>query len=238
MITFTQPKRLLLPAILLAISSLTACGGDPDIAGLSLSGTAATGAAMANAAVTVVCNSISGTGSVTGTGTTDSNGNYTVVATDGKPACLVTASKTTNGVTTTLNSIATVEGVVNINPITNLIVAGLVVGKGAASVTQLITPTYAPTVADVATAQTAVITQINIALVAQGKTPIVVGTNLLGGGFTVGSAADTALDNLLAIKALSSTGLASVELQAAVVKAVDAAVPVNPGTPSGASGGG
>jgi hypothetical protein len=236
MITLRQPKRLLLAS--LVVAALTACGSSSDyVPGAVLSGVAATGAALANATVTVVCNAITGTGSVTSTGTTDGNGAYTITAANGKPVCLVTASKTTNGVTTTLNSIAVAEGVVNINPITNLVVAGLLVGKNASSPAQLVTAAYAPTASDVTTAQTAVVAQVNVLLVAKGQTPLAVGTDLISGAFAVGNAADKVMDTLVPAGIVTATNQPTPATLTAVTAAVDAVVATNPGTSTGATGG-
>ena len=236
--TFSSRHQRLLLAVALA-TALGACSdGKGYVPGAVLSGTVATGAALAGATVTVVCNAISGGGTVTTTGTTDANGNYTITAANGKPACLLTASKTTGSVTTTLNSIALAEGVTNINPVTNMVVDGLLVGKSAANGLQLITAQYAPTAGDVVAAQTATISVLNTALAAAGKPQITTGTNLLGGAFTVGSAADVALDNLVVVNAVTPTGTATAATKQAVNNAVDQVVAVNPGTPSGGTGGG
>ena len=220
-------------------ASLVACGGGAGsgVPGAVLKGIAATGAAMANATVTVTCQPISGTANVVTTSTTDANGAYVVTAANGKPPCIVTAARTVGTVTTTLTSIALSEGTVNVNPITNLLVQGLLVGKNSPNVASLLLPAYAPTANDVAVAQTAVLVVVNKALTDAGLPAIAAGTDLVAGGFTVGSAADKALDNLVVIKAVTATGAASPALQAAVVAAVDAAVPTNPGTPTGGTGG-
>jgi len=225
--------------VLACFGSLVACGGGAGsgVPGAVLKGIAATGAAMANATVTVTCQPISGTGNVVTTSTTDSNGAYVVTAANGKTPCIVSAVRTVGTVVTTLTSIALTEGTVNVNPITNLLVQGLLVGKNAPNAASLLLPAYAPTTNDVAVAQTAVIVEVNKALVAAGLPTIVAGTDLVGGGFTVGSAADKALDNLVVIKAITATGDASPALKAAAVAAVDVAVPTNPGTPTGGTGG-
>ena len=113
----------------------------------------------------------------------------------------------------------------------------MLVGKNSPNVASLLLPAYAPTANDVAVAQTAVLVVVNKALTDAGLPAIAAGTDLVAGGFTVGSAADKALDNLVVIKAVTATGAASPALQAAVVAAVDAAVPTNPGTPTGGTGG-
>jgi hypothetical protein len=228
MISISQPKRLLLTALVAA--SLAACSSSDTVPGVVLHGVAATGAALGNAAVTVTCNPITGTTPVVSSGTTDANGNYTVTADNGKPVCLVTATKTTNGVTTTLNSIALVEGTVNVNPITNLVVAGLLVGKGATTVAQLVTPAYAPTTTDVTAAQTVVVTQVNAALVTAGKPQIAAGTDLISGSFTVGSPTDAVLDTLVAANVVTANNQPTTVILDKVKAAVDVVVNPNPAT--------
>jgi hypothetical protein len=220
-------------------ASLVACGGGSgsSVPGAALKGVAATGAAMANATVTATCLPISGTASVVTTSTTDANGAYALTASNGKPPCIVQAVRTVGGVVTTLTSISLAEGTVNINPITNLLVQGLLAGKSAPDVASLLLPAFAPTTIDVAAAQTAVLAKVNEFLTAAGQTPIAAGTDLVAGGFVIGSAADKALDSLLAIGAVTATGAPSAALKAAVLIAVDAVVPTNPGTASGGSGG-
>lgn len=235
MISFNKFKFMMIGA---AAAALVACGGS-DTPYISLKGVAATGAAMANADVTVVCNSLYGTGTVTSTAKTDANGNYTVSAANGKPACLVTASQTVGGVTTTLRSVALSEGVVNVTPVTNMVVVALAAAKGAPDLNSLISPAYAPTTANVTSAQTVVLTAINSALAAQGKPTLAAGTDLLtDANFKVGSTVDTALDNLATIGAITNTGTATTTLQNTINTNVDATVDPNPTGATGGSTGG
>jgi hypothetical protein len=225
------------------VATLVACGGSPnETASLSLHGVAATGLALENATVSVICNAATGTGTVTTTSTTNATGNYTVTAANGKPPCLVTATKTTGGVTVTLNSIALTEGVANITPITNMLVAGLRSAKGAATVADLIKPAYSPGPTDLANAQVVVLNAINGALVAQGRPSLPTGTNLMTDPNFVASTpstpssnlVDVAMDNLTEIGAVTSSGQASTTLQDGINTAAHDVIPVNP---PGATGG-
>lgn len=100
------------------------CGGGGDAA-LNVSGTAATGAALANAQVQVKC------AEGNGTATTNASGGYTVSVGDGKLPCLVQVSGTTaSGASVTLHSIADAAGAnglitANVTPVTEMIAAYL-----------------------------------------------------------------------------------------------------------------
>lgn len=102
--------------------TLAACGGGDDspsttpsnASSATINGTAATGAAMANAAITIVC----ATGN--GSGTTDANGAFSVTFVLAGP-CTITG---TNG-TTTLHSFASGGGTYNLTPLTELLLTYL-----------------------------------------------------------------------------------------------------------------
>src|SRR5215218_3047085 len=92
---------------LAAATVLTACGGGDDISvasanqsvtALKVSGTAAVGAPLANAAIKVTC-SVG-----TGTATADANGVFTVSITDGALPCVLSA--TSSDGTMELHSVA------------------------------------------------------------------------------------------------------------------------------------
>lgn len=117
-------------AVALLIAGCGGGGGDaaPTTSNVLLSGTAATGAALANATVDVKC------AAGTGTATTNGSGGYTVTVTDGKLPCIVKVSGTTStGVAVTLHSIAdagSADGTdttatANVTPVTEMIVAQL-----------------------------------------------------------------------------------------------------------------
>lgn len=115
----------------LALAELTACGGGggdsttaptPPVstASLTLSGTAATGAAIADAPISLKCS----TGA--GSGTTQSDGTFSLSVAGGVMPCVV---EVTTGGRTKLHSLALGSGttaVVDVTPMTELIVASLV----------------------------------------------------------------------------------------------------------------
>ena len=123
------------------VSSLAACGGGDETTtsvvpptvvvsppppvsyAITLSGTAATGAAIANAPVTTTC-SVG-----TATAQTSADGSYTVkVPAPGEGPCIL--SVTQNGVT--LRSVANGDGArANITPLTEMLVSHIAVASGA-----------------------------------------------------------------------------------------------------------
>lgn len=129
-----------------AAALVTACGGGSSggsapasASGVVLSGTAATGLALANAPVTAAC----ATG--TATATTDARGNYTMTVDGGALPCLLQVTATVNGSQVALRSVAeagTVSGTntaarANITPLSELVVAGAT-GRGPAELAQLL----------------------------------------------------------------------------------------------------
>lgn len=99
---------------------------------LQLSGTAATGAALANAQVSVKC------ASGNGTATTDGSGAYTLTMTGGALPCIINVTGTQDGVEVSLHSVAeagstdsasnTTSAAANVTPLTEMIVAKLSAG--------------------------------------------------------------------------------------------------------------
>ena len=108
---------------------LISCGGgggsssSATSSSSSLSGTAATGAPLAGAIITV----FDATGATVGTTTADSNGAYTlpVDATKYKAPFIVQAQGTVGDGSTIIYSLASAAGTVNINQVTNAIAASL-----------------------------------------------------------------------------------------------------------------
>lgn len=102
---------------------------DPSV---QLSGTAATGAALANAAVAVKC------ANAEGTATTDANGKYSLKLTGGALPCVIEVTGEQGGVAVTLHSLAeagstdtasgTTSAAANVTPLTEMIVAQLSAG--------------------------------------------------------------------------------------------------------------
>lgn len=115
-------KTLAASAVALLVAG---CGGGGGGSSLQLSGTAATGAALADAQVEVQC--AQGEGSAT----TNASGGYTVHVGSGQLPCLVQVKGTTaGGVEVTLHSIADEAGpdgviTANVTPVTEMIVAYL-----------------------------------------------------------------------------------------------------------------
>jgi len=153
------PFKLALPLLLV----LSACGGDggdvPASGSITLSGTAATGAAMSGAAIAVTCASGSGTA------TAANNGDYSLTLAGTLP-CVLTA--TSSDSLTVLHSVAAgtgaPAGVVrsNITPLSELLVAKLSgVDPAAFAASFNSASVIAP--ASVATAQTEVLTALTTA---------------------------------------------------------------------------
>lgn len=132
-------------------------GGDatPAASGVVISGTAATGAALASAPVGVRC----ATGS--GTATTDAAGTYSVTVTGGVLPCLIEVTGTVNGNTVALHSVAeagtatgaTTTARANVTTVSELIVASLLGRLPSEAFQALGTPT-APSVPAIFTAIT------------------------------------------------------------------------------------
>jgi hypothetical protein len=126
-------KCVALPALSIALSAalLTACGGGDSApaATATVSGVAATGAAIASGTVTLKC--VSGTTSAATTGT---DGSFTVDVTAATLPCVARVEyKDGAGVTRQLHSVITAAGTANITPLTELLVAKLSNGAAAAA---------------------------------------------------------------------------------------------------------
>lgn len=101
------------------LATLASCGGGSgsSSSAITLSGTTATGAALAGALVSVTC--ASGTGTVR----SDGNGAFSAAIANGAGPCLLSTTGTNaNGTTVTFLSLATGGGVANITPLTQLLV--------------------------------------------------------------------------------------------------------------------
>jgi hypothetical protein len=126
------PPRFFKPLFAILLSAfVAACGGSggtPEPKRLNLSGTAAVGAALAEATVTVKC----ATGG--GTTATDVNGDYTLSLADAELPCVIQVVGDAGGISVTLHSVAEqgtgsngeVSAVANVTPLTEMIVAQLV----------------------------------------------------------------------------------------------------------------
>lgn len=185
---------------------LVACGGggggtavtptpepSPEAA-LSISGTAATGAAISNRPVSVKC--AKGANTVT----TNAAGRYTVAVAGGTLPCLV---KVTAADSSTLHSVVTGAGntaVANITPVTQLIVANLS-GRDPAAFFTVFDASTAASVdsAKVGAAQTAVVATLRTAGVDMSALGDLLTSNLIPAApGNAGNAYDVALDALKA----------------------------------------
>ena len=213
-----QLAVLAVPAAVAAL--LAACGGGSDTPPpatptpapppppitLAVKGTAATGAAMANAAIKVSC----ATGSATATA--GANGTFSVSITNGALPCVLTATSSDGA--TELHSVAAGTGhadtTANVTPLSELLVARLAGTDPKAFVTAFgaTTPIAA---ADVTAAQTALLQT----LTAAGLDTTSVG-DIVGGALTAGSGTgyDGVLDKLKVAVATAGSTLA--ELTSAV----------------------
>ena len=231
---FARPGRWL-PTMALC-GALAACGGGggdptptgPTVAALALSGTAATGAAIAGQSVEAKC--ASGSGSATSA----ADGSFTINIAAAALPCLLRVTAADN---TVLHSLAAGSGaslVANITPLTHLVVAAVAAGDPAAFYAAFSTGTAGSVTT---TSAAAAIASVVAKLKAAGVDPTPLG-NLLtaslvaANGSTVGNAYDVLLDALKA--KLTGSGTTLVQLtQAVVTEAKAAADPtLASGTPS------
>jgi pimeloyl-ACP methyl ester carboxylesterase len=160
-------------------SLLAACGGGGE--GPSLSGLAATGAAMANASVTAKC----ATG-LSIAGTTGSDGTFNLKLGDSQAPCLIQVTKGA----ITLHSFASASGRINVTPLTDMVVARALGGRPADAFGTFNAATGSTIQSGLAAAKTYARNQV-IALA--GSAP---SGDLLTGTFKVGDADDVILDSL------------------------------------------
>ena len=204
---------------LLAAAALAGCGGGGTAAttptppvtpsALTLTGTAATGRAWGGATLTAKC------ASGTGTATTNADGSYTVSVSGGALPCVVRVVGTDGKA---LHSVAEGSGssaIVNISPLTELIVIQAAGGSAADMFSSFDAPAQAKlTSAALASATTAVATALQSVVNLSGINPIkdvLVAAN----GNAAGNALDQKLDTLLA--ALAAAKLTVAELGTAIV---------------------
>ncbi|OWQ83215.1 hypothetical protein CDN99_26615 [Roseateles aquatilis] len=202
-----------------ALFILTACGGGggdspapvapPVAASLTLTGSAATGAALGLAAVSIKCVGASGTG------TTAADGTFNVAITGASLPCVLSVT----GGTTTLRSVAEAgtgtNAVANITPLSELIVARLAGGDAAALFTTFDAAAQAKlTAAGLGDARSAITAALKGVIDLTGVDPIKAPLVAASGG-KEGNALDKQLDALGA--ALKSAGTTLPDLAAAVV---------------------
>ena len=153
-------------AIGAAALALSACGGGGDSASnptpqsQTISGVAATGAAMAGATINVTCSSGSGTA------TTGADGSYSVPVSGASLPCVLTANSSDGK--TVLHSLIAGAGAIgsrataNVTPLTELLLAQLA-GQDPAKYVAAFGPTTTVNATDVSTAQAALISVLQSA---------------------------------------------------------------------------
>ena len=213
-------RKPILSALALALAAATllaACGGggsssDPVnpapvvAASLTLSGTAATGAALANRPVEAKC--ASGTGAALATATTGADGKYTVTITGGALPCVLRVSAADGSM---LHSLATGTGATaaaNITPASELVVVHLVGGPAAGAFSSFDANSLADT--QVQAALTAVVNTLKtggVDMTAFGN--LLTAPLVAASGSTAGNDFDKALDALKARLAATGTTLAA-----------------------------
>jgi 5'-nucleotidase len=117
----TRPSHgflLSLCAAALGSAALLGCGGSTSVSTLTVSGVAATGAAMAGATISIQC--VNG---VLANGKTDTDGSYSMPV-DGSFPCLVEASDATHKLHSVANSSGN-NAIANVTPLTEQMVASL-----------------------------------------------------------------------------------------------------------------
>ena len=218
-------------SIAMAAFALVACGGSNDGSspGATVKGTAAIGAALVNASVSLTCKNGSGSA------TSDSNGAYSATF-KFDPPCAVTASSST----ATIHSFAAAAGTFNVTPLTEVLLNYLAAQLGTTESVLL------PGIATNATYQSALTNTTVINNAVAGVTALLkklYGITLSPGSFltlafTPGTnGPDSDLDALLAGGAITSNGQPSAALLAAAI-AAGAASPIGSGNAgSGATGG-
>ncbi|SFI24138.1 hypothetical protein SAMN04515618_114132 [Collimonas sp. OK307] len=210
----TQWRLALATTTLLGLSACGGGGSDVSPAAVAkpattFSGTAATGAAMAGATVSINC------ASGTGTATTAANGSYTKDITDVTLPCVLKATSSDGNmvlysVTTpsTTGSSASTGQVANITPLTQLLVASLAGTDPATFFTNFSANAGTVTASNVSTAQTAVLTTLsNAGLDVSGLTDLLTGALVPATSSTGGNVYDQILDALKARLTASGTTL-------------------------------
>jgi hypothetical protein len=209
----TSAPRLARQLAVLALpAALAACGGGgsndtpapappaPVATTLALKGTAATGAAMANAAIKISC----ATGSATATAAT--NGTFSASITNGALPCVLTATSSDGA--TELHSVAAGTGhadtTANVTPLSELLVARLAGTDPKAFVTAF-SATTAISATDVTAAQTALLQTLTAAGIDTTNVSDIVSGTLAAGS---GTGYDGVLDKLKATVASAGTTLA------------------------------
>ena len=181
---------------------LGACGGGgsaaPTAATASVSGTAATGAAIASGTVTLKC--VSGTSTAATTGT---DGSFTIDVSGVTLPCVARVDyKDASGAAQKLHTFISAAGTANITPITELLVANLTAGTAADAFDKFdATKSKAVTAAQIKTAIDAVKTYLKgtLGVDVTNLPDDPVGTKFVATvGATAGDKADKVLDDIAA----------------------------------------
>jgi hypothetical protein len=223
-------RTLQLGSMALATSALVACGGGNDSGSspsATVSGTAAVGAALANASITLTCKNGSGSA------TANSSGAYMATfAFDGP--CTITA---TSGAIT-IHSFAAGSGTYNVTPLTELLLDYLA-GQLGTTVSGLLAGISSNSSYQSALSNSTVIANAQAAVATLIKNTYGItlsSSSFLTVSFTPGApGADADLDTLQSAGAISSNGQPAASLVEAAV-AAGAAAPISSGS-NGATGG-
>ena len=225
-------RTLQFGSIVLATSALVACGGGTSSGGSpvgTVGGTAAVGAALANASITLTCKNGSGSA------TANASGAYTATfAFDGP--CAITAT----GGAVTIHSFAAGAGTYNVTPLTELLLDYLA-GQLGTTVSGLLAGITSNSSYQSALSNSTVIANAQAAVVKLIKDTYGItlsSSSFLTVSFTPGApGADADLDTLLAAGAITSNGQPAASL-ASAAQAAGAAAPIGSGSGgSGATGG-
>lgn len=213
--TFRHTPRRLPAIFMLTAIALAACGGSDDdppdvvvpITALTLTGTAAAGAAIAGGNVESRCNGGSGSAA------TAADGSYTIALSEGALPCVL---RVTAADGTVLHSLAMGSGNAaraNLTPVSELVVARLAGGDPAAYFGAF-NAAAVPAAAPVQAAVDAVTALLKDAGVDLAGVDVLGGTLVAANGANAGNAFDKALDKLKA--ALESGGVTLAELRDSV----------------------
>lgn len=225
-----NPKLLAAGLILSGALTMTGCGGSSggntpetapaqSAAPITLSGTAAGGAAIAGGTVNVKC----ATG--TGTATTAADGTYTLTLTGIAP-CMLQVTDPNNAANVFYSAVQVGTTTANITPLTSLIVANAIGADPATAYTS-----FSSTTASNITTSTlsAAVTNVSTALATSLNITIPSGTNPLTVTFTAatetttGSALDKAIDALVSSLAAANVPLSTLTTAVASSTSVTAA---------------
>ncbi|WP_168787593.1 carboxypeptidase regulatory-like domain-containing protein [Paraburkholderia aromaticivorans] len=225
-------RTLQFGSMALATSALVACGGgssNGSSPGATISGTAAVGAAMANASVVLTCKN--GAGSATA----NASGAYSATFQFDGP-CAITASSGA----TALHSFAAGAGTYNVTPLTELLLSYLA-GQLGTTVSGLLSGISNNTTFQSALSNTTVIANAQAAVAQQIKTLYGItlsSSSFLTVSFTPGQpGADADLDALKTAGAITANGQPAASLITAVTAAGKAA-PISGGNNGGGTTGG